>query len=118
MTKKNIQHLNQFRPFLLQFKNSNRAYKKKILKKAKIKEIKCICEILKNVLNQNLPITSDRLLKIKQYKKCLRKLTGKGMSIKKRRHFLLQKGNGLPGLLLTSILPLAIDLLLNSLKKS
>jgi hypothetical protein len=66
-------------------------YNKDILKNADKKLISALCEIVYNVLENNINISESDLTKLSKYKKYLRKLVQRN-SIKEKRKILVQKG--------------------------
>ena len=83
----------------------------KVLHKAKDKERKriidsgnkelilCLCECIINILNGNVPTTSDQKKKLKRYTKNLQILKRQRTSLKQKKKLFGQKGGFLPLLL-------------------
>ncbi len=61
--------------------------------------IQCLCECCHNVLNGNIKLSPKQKKALSRHKKHLRNLTTKKLSLKKKRHLLVQKGGFLPALL-------------------
>ena len=64
-----------------------------------------ISEIIKNVLNGNLPIPEAELNQLRRYKEILRELSKKSISLRRRETLINQRGGFLPSLLL-HVLPI------------
>ena len=83
----------------------------KVLHKAKDKERKriinsgnkelvlCLCECIVNILNGNVPTTSEQKKKLRRYAKNLNALKSQRTSLKKKKQLFGQKGGFLPLLL-------------------
>ena len=63
----------------------------------------CLCECTLNVLNGNIPLKSSDKKKLQKYKRQIRSLVNKKVSVKKKKKTLSQKG-GFLGALLTPVL--------------
>jgi hypothetical protein len=79
-----------------------------------------ICEIIHNIINNKLPLTKKQEIQIRKKlinkKKCYRYLSKKKNNLAKKRKIINQNGAGI-GLLLSTALPFAIQLLTPLLKK-
>lgn len=81
--------------------------------------IHCLCEICYNILLGNIPVEKNQYEKLKKHKNILRKLVAiqtktKNKDLKLKRKIISQKGGFLP-LILTPLLTIATDLLVNKL---
>lgn len=61
--------------------------------------VKTICECAINVFNSNIPLPQRQLNKFKRYKKVLRQLCTKCVSLKTKKNLLKQRGGFLPFLI-------------------
>lgn len=96
--------LSDNRYILLALQSNNKKLVRDILKNADAKLIKTICEIIYNILQGNVELTSDVKRALERYKKQLRCLSctkKKGISKKKK---IIQKGAGFIPLLIGSVL--------------
>ena len=90
--------------------------RKAILCKCDKKVFYSICEICKNVLEKNIPITERRVKNLSRYKKYIRLLARKSaVPLKTKRKIILQKGGFLPNLLIPTTTILA-KLLVDNIK--
>jgi len=85
----------------------NSRQRAKILEKATIGELKALCEILLNIYNLNLPITTRQQTKLQKYKKAILKILSRKNSWDKKRQIFRQTGGFLPILAPTIISLLA-----------
>lgn len=91
--------------------SKNKKALKNLLKSAKQKEIKSLCECTLNVVNGNIPITQHRLKTLKRFKKPLLGFV-KNKTLKSKRNYIVQNGKGfLP--IIASIATSLISQLLN-----
>lgn len=97
---KNIKRHHHLLSLLAHAKPSQRAA---ILKTATSSQVKCLCEICKNVLCGNVPVSVSKL---KKYKSTIREVAQKSTNLNRKRKLLCQKGGFLP-----LILPAIISLL-------
>ena len=81
--------------------------RRSFLKSCKRMTIYSICEICRNVVRGNMPISTFRKRQLKKYREHIRELSKKSISLKKRRKILNQHGGFLPGLLLPAVTILA-----------
>ena len=109
MTKKELQKHSKFlRVFPAVYKKHGCA---KTIKSLKKQQVKCLCEIIKNLLLGNIPITNNVLNKLKPYKAKLRSLSKKSVNLKKKQQLLKQTGNGFFLPFMASVLPLVLPYL-------
>jgi len=92
---------------------SNPKLRRGILKCCHNELIKAICEVTLNVLKGLVPINTQQKKKLRQYKKVLRALVNKKVSIKKKREYLNQTG----GNFLSFLLPPVLSVLASFLSK-
>lgn len=86
-------------------KTKNRKSRNALIDVATASQINALSELIINILNANIPLTSKTKNRLTRYKSDLRQLCRKTLSTKNRKH-LLQKGG-----ILNVILPLAISAL-------
>lgn len=67
---------------------------KDVLKNAKQKEIKSLCECTLNITNGNIPISRSRFKALEPYKKKIHNLVFKKTALKKKQKYLVQHGKG------------------------
>ena len=78
--------------------------RRKILSEAKKCLFYSICEITKNVLENNIPLSCKRKESLLPYKKHIRLLARKsGVSLKQQKKIINQRGGFLPHLLLPTV---------------
>ena len=95
--------------FLQRTNNKNR---KHLLSLADKDLVFCICECIINVLNGNVPLTSEQMKALKRHKTVLRELSEKRRkAINRKRQLLVQKGNGFLPILLGPVLAAAGSLI-------
>ena len=87
-----------------QAKNRNR--RNKIIDVADKEELTAICDCIHNVLKGNVKLKNNQIMQLRKYKKHLRSLTNKRMSVKKRKDTLKQHGGFLP-----LLIPAAVSIL-------
>jgi len=85
----------------------NNKERTKLLKKSRKCLIKAISEIVHNCLAGNIPMTQCKRNKLKRYRKILKKLGDKELSLNSKRNLLVQKGSGY----LTVLIPIALEVL-------
>ena len=84
-----------------------------ILDSGSKEDIVCLCNCIYNTLNGNVKLDKRSFMKLKQYKDVMRYAIKPGLSFKRRKEALKQKGGFLPSLLLNVL----GGLLLPALKK-
>ena len=95
-------------PLLKLLLEANPKLKKAIIKYATPDVVKAISEIALNMLKGVIKLTSNQKHRLSRYKKEFHTLGKKGISIKKKRKLLVQKGGGAG---LAILLPIAISYL-------
>ena len=73
--------------------------RKELLTQANSELITCICECALNILNGNVQITKTQHKKLSRHAKTLRTIAQRGVSNKKKKDIVIQKGGFLPALL-------------------
>lgn len=99
--------------FLRVLAKSNPKLRRAILKCCNSELIKAICEVTLNVLRGVVPINKQHKKKLKRYKKVLRALADKTVSVKKKREYLSQTG----GNFLPFLIPPVLSVLANLISK-
>lgn len=89
----------------------NKKLFKNIINGSNQKLILCLCECVLNCLNGNIDLNETEKHQLKKYKKVLRELIKKKISLKKRKQLLLQKGSGFLPIILPTVLSLLTDFL-------
>ena len=79
---------------------------KGILKNSDDDLIKCLCECCHNLLKGNISLSKKEISRLKKYKKPIRDVAKKSISLLQKRKF-LQKGGFLATLLFTVVLAIA-----------
>lgn len=74
-----------------------------ILKSARSCLFYAISEIARNILIKNIPLTRQQLRKLLPYKKDIRNIAKKSISLKKRKHIINQSGGFLGPLLIPAL---------------
>lgn len=76
--------------------------RKAIIDTATSDQIACICDCANNIINNNIPLTSADLQKLRRYKNLIRYLSKNKDQRKNRekKHYLNQSGGFLPALLI------------------
>lgn len=102
------------RSFLALLKASTPRQRKLLVKSATPSQVASLCEVSYNLLRNNVPLSSHRLKHLRRYKKPLRLLANKKISLKKKKHYLNtnQTGGFLP--LLAGLIPGLLGGLLNA----
>ena len=91
---------------LLKWLNNAKASQTKAFIKAADKEIiNTLCECSLNILRGNISLSPKQKLKLKRYKKGLRQLADKKVSLKTKKSLLQAKGSGLLGAILGGAIP-------------
>ena len=106
---KNPSHIERRLKPLLPLLSASKKQRKSLLGRRRI--VSCLCEISKNVLNNNIPLTKERFGRLKKHKNKLRQLNDPKISYKQKTK-ILQSGGFIP-----MLLPLAAKLLVNYLIK-
>lgn len=81
----------------------DRVKQRKIILNCQSCIIYAISEIIKNILNGNIPISTTEKKKLIKYKTALRKLATTKVSLPERRRVVNQVGGALPALLIPAI---------------
>ena len=104
--------LKKFAPLLLKLYKSNKRNKRTLLTRALKKQqfLNVICEICKNVLSGNVPLSASQRRRLCKNKCLLRKLAEKKIGAKKKKRLVMQNG-GFLGALLTPIVSILGGLL-------
>jgi len=102
---------NKYKGFLKSVTNKNKRKRTAILKKATKQQLKALCEVLLNVYNLNLPISSQQQKKLSKYKKAVLEILNRKKSWDAKRKIFEQKGGFLP-ILAPTILSLLASLAL------
>ena len=84
--------------------NCPASLRKHLLKKLPLRSVKGICECSLNVLNGNLPISSQQKKKLRKYKVTLRKIANRKESLPKKKKIIIQEGG-----FLNILIPAAIS---------
>lgn len=71
-------------------KNIPSGVRQSIIKKSNKVVIKQILEIIKNTINGNIPISREKVKKLKRFKTVLRSLTGDKKNLKKKRKLVVR----------------------------
>ncbi len=111
MAKRLKSHLDELKVL----KKAKPALRKGILKCADKQLICCICECSHNILKGNVKLTAKNRKQLLKYRKHLRDLASKKVSLKKKKNLLIQSGGFLPALI-APILSVATSLLSNLIK--
>ena len=77
---------------------------KHLIKKLPLRCIKCICECSLNVLNGNIPISTQQKKRLGKYKTTLRKIANKKGSLSNKKKLIIQRGG-----FLNILIPAAIS---------
>lgn len=97
---------------------SSSTKRKALLEKATNKNLKALAELCLNLLQGNIKLSSKYKTKLKRHKTKIEVLANKRVSLKKKKKFLVQKGNGGFLLPLASIaLPLVTEILKKTIFK-
>ena len=79
-------------------------------------ELKAVCEVCSNLLHGNLKISKESKIKLKRFKRPIKELSNRRISIKRKQEVINQQGG-----FLTTIagiaLPLLTDLLISTISK-
>lgn len=84
----------------------------KIIKTCKNDELKLFCELCHNILRGTVPLSKDKLRKLKNIRNAVRRLSQKKVSFKKKRKILVQRGGFVASLLiplLTTVASIAVS---------
>ena len=85
-------------------KAKKKSRRDKLIDAADNSEINAVSECIKNLLEGNVPLTSDHLRQMKRYKQLLRSLAKRCYPVKHKRSLLKQKGG-----FLGALIPLALN---------
>jgi hypothetical protein len=97
--------------FLRVLAKSNPKLRRAILKCCNPELIKAVCEVALNVLKGVVPVSEQQKKKLKRYKRVLRALTDKKVSITKKREFLNQTGGNFLPFLIPPVLSVLASLI-------
>jgi hypothetical protein len=86
--------LKTYLPLLKRLKRVKLSERRRILEKADSGLIECLSECAHNTLNSNLPLSPTQHKKLSPYKKILRFLASKKVSIKKKRKAVTRQVGG------------------------
>ena len=103
-------------PYLHVLAKGNAKQREGILRGADKELIYCLCECALNVLQGNVQISSEDKSKLKKYKRCLRDLSNKKISLTKKRKLLLRQKGGWVTALIAPILGTLASLLFKKIK--
>lgn len=93
---------------------TNKRQRESILHGADRDLILCLCECADNVLKGNVPLKETQHERLRNYKKPLRCMANKNVSVQTKKKLLVQEGGFLP-LLLTPILSIAGSLIADAI---
>lgn len=100
-------------PLLDKLAKAKPAERKKILESATLQLIKSIVECIENVLKGIIKLRTECLKKLKRHKNVLRRIYSSGKKLKQKKDLLIQSGGSFLPLLLTPIISILADKLLN-----
>lgn len=101
-------------PLLEKLAKAKPAERKKILESASLKLVKSIIECIENVLKGIVKLKKECMKKLKRHKKILRQIyTAGSKQLKHKKTLLIQSGGSFLPLLLTPIISILADKLLN-----
>ena len=103
--------LKKFASTLFYLSKCDNATCKAIIKSSKQQLINCISDICHNILSNKVNLSSNEKIKLKKYKKEIRKVSGKKASLKTKK-ILIQKG----GFLGTILAPLIGSVILSLMR--
>ena len=96
--------------FLSKYIESNNRKRQSVARKASLSEVRGLCEVCKNILLGNLPITEQQKRKLQVHKRKLRKFADKSIKLKTKKKLLGQRGGWL-GAVASVALPFIAGLL-------
>lgn len=88
--------LHRHKKFIVKFKNSSEALRKKYLKPASDDQIRSLCECALNICNGNIPLKSHQKKKLLKFKKDIQSVAFRKSSIISKKKLFIQKGGFLP----------------------
>lgn len=97
--------------FLRVLAKSNPKLRRAILKCCNTELVKTICEVTLNVLKGVVPISKQQKKRLTRYKKVLRALVDKKVSINKKKEFLNQSGGNFLPFLIPPVLSVLASLI-------
>lgn len=100
-------------PILEKLAKSSPAERKKILQSASLQLIKSIVECIENVLKGIVKLKKQCFAKLKKHKNILRRVYTTGCRLKHKKELIIQSGGAFLPALLTPIIGLLADKLLN-----
>lgn len=89
------------------------AERKKILESATLQLIKSIVECIENVLKGIIKLKAECIKRLKRHKKVLRRIYSAGKKLKQKKELIIQSGGSFLPLLLTPIISVLADKLMN-----
>ena len=90
--------------FLHSYLDSNTKTRKDLIRKAKSEQIRCLCELILNVLNANVPTDTSTLEKLKKHKSSIKKVVFAKGPLKTRQKILVQRGGSFLPLIISTVL--------------
>ena len=102
--------LQQVANFLSKYIESSNRSRQSVARQASLAEVKGLCEVCKNILLGNLPVSVEQKRKLNIHKRKLRKFADKSISLKKKKKLIGQRGGWL-GAVASIALPFIAGLL-------
>lgn len=100
-------------PFLDKLSKLPPKERKKMIETANLKLIQSIVECIENVLNGNVVLEKQTVSKLKKHKSILRKIKNAGRKLAEKKKVIIQSGGAFLPALLTPIIGLLINKLIN-----
>jgi len=82
----------------------NKRQFQEVIRHSKKDFIRCLCEIIHNVVTGNIKLKKQQLEKLRRCRKCLYKLCNKKLPLKQQKEALVQTGHGIFSVLLPSLI--------------
>ncbi len=103
-------------PFLKKLHCCKAKQRKTLLSHSKPEQVKTIADCCHNILLRNIKLSPAQIKRLKKHKHIIRAIGTKGLSLKKKKKILVQKG-GFLATLLTPLIGIATSLLGGLLNK-
>ena len=112
-TVEKMKRIKQHADFLRYASSAPLASRKHLIHNASAYEMNALCEVCKNIVQGNIPLSAAQKRKLSRHRSTLRTLSNRSVKVKRKKHLLLQKG-GLP--LLPLLAPLITPLIASLIK--
>jgi len=98
-------------PFLRKLRCCKAGQRKKLISKATPDQVKTIADCAHNILIKNIPLSNSQFNQLKRHKHVVRQIGTKGVSLKKKKKLMSQRGGAILSILAPILASVASSLI-------